>query len=199
VRLADELESQKILLEQYKQDIMDMRKAGTLPESQRTGTPEPPVRPDDRFVLNDPKVLIEVDDNASTRHPINTERLSLGSSADNDIQINSDFTSPHHACIVSNSTTCVLEDLNSTNGTYVNSKRIRKHALRSGDWLMIGKHRFQYVKLNEKPTGHQGQRIRPPADHGEREMRASYQAASTERVENFEVISDGSEHRIVDN
>ncbi len=199
VQLADELESQKMLLEQYKQDIMEMRKAGTLPESQRTGIPDPPVRPDDKFVPNDPKVLIEVDDNTSTRHPINTGRLSLGSSADNDIQINSDFTSPHHACIVSNSTTCVLEDLNSTNGTYVNSKRIRKHALRNGDWLMIGKHRFQYVKLNEKPTGHRGQRNHPRADHGEREMRPSHQAASSGRAGNFEVINDGSEHRIVDN
>lgn len=199
VQLTDELESQKMLFEKSKQDIMEMRKAGTLPESQRTGIPDPPVRPDDRFVPNDPMVLIEVDDNASTRHPINTRWLSLGSSADNDIRINSDFTSPHHARIVSNATTCVLEDLNSTNGTYVNSKRIRKRALRNGDWLMIGKHRFQYVKLNEKPTGHRGQRIHPRADHGEREMRASNQAASFERTDNYEVISDGSEHRIVDN
>ena len=54
--------------------------------------------------------------------PVQFLQTFPGCSADNDIQINSEFTSPHHARIVSNATTCVLEELNSTNGTYVNSK-----------------------------------------------------------------------------
>jgi len=173
VRLAEELESQKTLIEKYKQDITEMRKSGSLPESQRTSIPVAPVRPDTRFEPDNPMMLIELDGNASTTHPINTARLSLGCSADNDIQINSEFTSPHHARVISNATTCVLEDLNSTNGTFVNSKRIRKHALRNGDMLMIGKHRFQYVNMSEKAIGNGTQRIHSRLDYGERETRAS--------------------------
>lgn len=199
VRLAEELESQKTLIEKYKQDINEMRESGALPESRRTSISDSPVRPDTRFEPECPMMLVELDGSASIRHPINAERLSLGCSADNHIQINSEFTSPHHARIISNATTCVLEDLNSTNGTYVNSKRIRKHALRSSDMLMIGKHRFQYVRMSEKPIGNGAQRTHSRLDHAQRETRASYEADSREHTGKYEVNKDGTEHLIVDN
>lgn len=43
-----------------------------------------------------------------------------------------------------------MEDLGSTNGTYVNGKLIKKHALRDGDVVGIGKHELKYV--NEHAT-----------------------------------------------
>jgi len=86
------------------------------------------------------------------------------SSPDNDIQIESDFISRHHAQIVSNSADSILKDLNSTNGTYVNSRQIKRHALRNGDSITVGKHRFRYVKKNlgsrEYETSIDGARIK---------------------------------------
>jgi hypothetical protein len=93
-------------------------------------------------------MLVPVNGDASGQRAIKTGLLSLGSSPDNDIRIEGEFISRHHAQIVSDSADSILRDLNSTNGTYVNSKRIKRHALRSGDSIRVGKHRFRYVKRN---------------------------------------------------
>jgi hypothetical protein len=109
-------------------------------------------------------MLVPIDGDASGQCAIKTGLLSLGSSPDNDIQIESDFISRHHAQIVSNSADSILKDLNSTNGTYVNSRRIKRHALRNGDSITVGKHRFRYVKKNlgsrEYETSIDGARIK---------------------------------------
>ena len=91
-------------------------------------------------------LLVPLDGNTLSDHPIQAGQLSLGSSPDNDIYIHSQFVSRHHARIVSNSSHAILDDLNSTNGTYVNAKRIKRHALRNGDSITVGKHRFKFVQ-----------------------------------------------------
>ena len=53
--------------------------------------------------------------------------------------------SGHHALILNILKDSFLEDLNSTNGTYVNSKLIKKHALQEGDVITIGRHQLKYV------------------------------------------------------
>ena len=107
-------------------------------------------RMSDRVDTNDEQhqfaLLVPLDGNALSDHPVQAGLLSLGSSPDNDIHIHSQFVSRHHAQIVSNSSHAILDDLNSTNGTFVNSKRIKRHALRNGDSITIGKHRFKFVK-----------------------------------------------------
>lgn len=108
---------------------------------------------DANFESRELRLLVALNNGASREHPIGMARMSLGSDSDNDIQINSDFISRHHAQIVSSSTESVLGDLNSINGTYVNSKRIKRHALRDGDSITIGKHRFKYVKQNLQTSG----------------------------------------------
>jgi len=40
---------------------------------------------------------------------------------------------------------CVVEDLNSTNGIYVKSNRVRRHYLNDGDVVLVGKHELIYV------------------------------------------------------
>jgi len=52
---------------------------------------------------------------------------------DNDIQIDSKFISRHHCQIVTQADSCLIEDLNSTNGIFVQSKRVRRHNLNDGD------------------------------------------------------------------
>lgn len=81
---------------------------------------------------------------------LNKERMTIGRKPDNDIQIDNLAVSGKHALIITILDDSFLEDLGSTNGTYVNGKLIKKHALRDGDVVGIGKHELKYV--NEHAT-----------------------------------------------
>ena len=72
-------------------------------------------------------------------------RLVIGRTADNDLQIDSKFISRHHCQIVTQADACVIEDLNSTNGIYVHSKRVRRHNLNDGDVVQVGQHEIMYI------------------------------------------------------
>ena len=72
-------------------------------------------------------------------------RLIIGRTPDNDLQIDSKFISRHHCQIITTAESCVIEDLNSTNGIYVKAKRVRKHNLNDGDVVVIGKHELMYI------------------------------------------------------
>jgi pSer/pThr/pTyr-binding forkhead associated (FHA) protein len=54
--------------------------------------------------------------------------------------------SRHHCQIVSTASGTVIEDLNSTNGIYVRSRRVRRHTLSDGDVVTIGKHELRFVE-----------------------------------------------------
>jgi len=77
--------------------------------------------------------------------PLRLGRLIIGRTLDNDLQIDSKFISRHHCQIVTTAEGSVLEDLNSTNGVYVKSKRVRKHHLNDGDVIVLGKHEIMYL------------------------------------------------------
>ena len=89
--------------------------------------------------------------------PLRPGRLIIGRTPDNDLQIDSKFVSRHHCQIITTAEGSVLEDLNSTNGVYVKSKRVRKHHLNDGDVIVLGKHEIMY--LDERP-------VRAKAQHG---------------------------------
>ena len=72
-------------------------------------------------------------------------RLVIGRTAENDLQIDSKFVSRHHAQIVTTLQGSIVEDLNSTNGVYVRSKRVRRHLLNDGDVVQIGQHEIMYI------------------------------------------------------
>jgi general secretion pathway protein A len=72
-------------------------------------------------------------------------RLVIGRTPDNDLQIDSKFISRHHCQIVTQPDSCVIEDLNSTNGIYVKSKRVRRHNLNDGDVVQVGQHEIMYI------------------------------------------------------
>jgi pSer/pThr/pTyr-binding forkhead associated (FHA) protein len=69
----------------------------------------------------------------------------IGRTPDNDLQIESRFVSRHHCQITTETGECSVEDLNSTNGIVVQGRRVRRHALRDGDIITIGKHDLVYV------------------------------------------------------
>ena len=72
-------------------------------------------------------------------------RLIIGRTAANDLQIESRFVSRHHCQIVTSQHSCVIEDLNSTNGIFLHSKRVRTHNLNDGDVIIIGQHELLYI------------------------------------------------------
>jgi general secretion pathway protein A len=72
-------------------------------------------------------------------------RLIIGRTTDNDVPIDSKFISRHHCQIVTKLESCVIEDLNSTNGIYVKSKRVRKHNFNDGDVVVVGQHEIMYI------------------------------------------------------
>lgn len=78
--------------------------------------------------------------------PIDKERITIGRKPQNDIQIDNLAISGNHAVIVTILNDAFLEDLNSTNGTFVNGRQIHKHFLQDGDVIELGKYRLKYVK-----------------------------------------------------
>lgn len=69
--------------------------------------------------------------------------LTLGRAASNHVCINDHSVSSNHARIFTYFCVSYVEDLNSTNGTYVNNKRIKKHLIKPGDNLKLGKYCFE--------------------------------------------------------
>jgi general secretion pathway protein A len=78
-------------------------------------------------------------------------RAIIGRTAENDVQIRSRFVSRHHAQIVSDRTGSVLEDLNSTNGVFVRSQRVKHYALADGDIIQLGEHKLLYRDMRTLP------------------------------------------------
>ena len=71
---------------------------------------------------------------------LDKEVISIGRHSDNDIHIDSLSVSSQHARIVKYHKKYIIEDLDSTNGTYLNKKRISKEKLADNDVITIGKH-----------------------------------------------------------
>ena len=86
------------------------------------------------------KLILTFNGDKIREYPLNKECLTIGRRTDNDVRIDNLAVSGHHAQIVTILNDSFLEDLNSTNGTYVNSRPVKKHALKDGDSIAIGKY-----------------------------------------------------------
>ncbi|MEJ2256227.1 MAG: FHA domain-containing protein [Woeseiaceae bacterium] len=82
------------------------------------------------------------------RFPLFKDRLTIGRSADNDIQLNAPFISRKHAVVTTDGETTRVIDWGSMNGVYVNSSRVTEHFLKNGDIVTIGNAHFRY---DERP------------------------------------------------
>jgi general secretion pathway protein A len=90
-------------------------------------------------------LLVATDGRTVQDVPLRAGRLIVGRTPDNDVQIDSRFVSRHHCQVITTLHSCVIEDLNSTNGIYVKSNRVRRHYLNDGDVVLVGKHELIYV------------------------------------------------------
>jgi pSer/pThr/pTyr-binding forkhead associated (FHA) protein len=73
------------------------------------------------------------------------ERTSIGRKPHNDLVIDNLAVSGEHAVIVTILADSFLEDLGSTNGTFVNGQPIKKHFLQGGDVIELGKYKLKYI------------------------------------------------------
>jgi len=80
-------------------------------------------------------------------------RLLIGRSEHNDISIDSRFISRHHLLLVRSGRATFLMDLNSTNGTYVNSRRVSNHVLIDNDIISVGQHRIKFCDPHATQRG----------------------------------------------
>jgi type II secretory pathway predicted ATPase ExeA len=106
-----------------------------------------------RFVNNDrPMARLEVlhRDQLIGEYRLRPGKTIIGRTADNDVQIQSRFVSRHHAQVVSDQTHSILEDLNSTNGVFIRSQRIKQQTLVDGDIIQIGEHKLLYRDMRNE-------------------------------------------------
>lgn len=91
------------------------------------------------------RLVLSLGDQVLAEYNMTKERYTIGRLPDNDVRIDNPSVSGHHCLIINILNDSFLEDLNSTNGTYVAGKLIKKHALQHGDTITIGHHQLRYV------------------------------------------------------
>jgi type II secretory pathway predicted ATPase ExeA len=77
-------------------------------------------------------------------------RTIIGRTNENDLQIASKFISRHHAQISTDADSCTVEDLNSTNGVFIGTRRVKHHRLIDGDVIVLGEHKLVYRDLRSR-------------------------------------------------
>jgi pSer/pThr/pTyr-binding forkhead associated (FHA) protein len=91
------------------------------------------------------RLILSLDNQVLAEYNMTKERYTIGRLPDNDVRIDNPAVSGHHSLIINILNDSFLEDLNSTNGTYVNGKLIKKHALQHGDVITIGHHQLRFT------------------------------------------------------
>jgi hypothetical protein len=125
-----------------------MRQAAA-PEAAVAPRPPPPVASGPPLA----RISLAFDGQDVEARELHTGRIVIGRTPDNDLQIDSKFVSRHHAQIITTRNTSVLEDLNSTNGVYVEAKRVRRRLLNDGDVVQIGRHEILYRDQRQSRHG----------------------------------------------
>ncbi len=99
------------------------------------------------------RLMLSLDGSVLAEYNMNKERYTIGRLPDNDIRIDNPAVSGHHSLIINILNDSFLEDLNSTNGTYVNGKLIKKHAMQHGDVITVGHHQLRFIDSQDGDTG----------------------------------------------
>lgn len=92
-----------------------------------------------------PKMIVSIDGVVVKEEQITKDRTTLGRRPYNDIVIDNLAVSGEHAVVQMSGADVVLEDLGSTNGTYVNGTAIKKQQLRNGDTIEIGTYTIKFM------------------------------------------------------
>jgi pSer/pThr/pTyr-binding forkhead associated (FHA) protein len=98
-----------------------------------------------------PKMIVSIDGVVIKEVQLTKDRTTLGRRPYNDIVIDNLAVSGEHAVLLMTGNEVYLEDLNSTNGTYVNGKAVKKQLLQNADTVEIGKYKIKYINEAANP------------------------------------------------
>ena len=102
---------------------------------------------------NAPRVVLSYEGRLLGVYTLDKERVSIGRHHFNEICIDSTAISRHHAQLLVNGKGVYLIDLNSTNGTFVNFKKVEQKLLKNSDIIAVGKHRLKFTEArNIRPS-----------------------------------------------
>jgi hypothetical protein len=108
---------------------------------------------DDRVKADGPLLFLTRNGETLKKIRFDGTRLLVGRAEHNELCIDSKFISRHHALLVRHGSSTLLMDLNSANGTYVNSKRISNQVLANDDVITLGDFGLKFV--DPAARGHQ--------------------------------------------
>jgi pSer/pThr/pTyr-binding forkhead associated (FHA) protein len=91
------------------------------------------------------KLVVSLDNVVIKEFQITKERTTLGRRPYNDIVIDNLAVSGEHAVLTAAQSDVFIEDLNSTNGTYINGKAVKKQLLLNNDVVEVGKYRIKFL------------------------------------------------------
>jgi chromosome segregation ATPase len=113
---------------------------------EESGDPPRLPRPQDRVT----RVLVGRIGDKLLRFPLFKDRLTIGRTATNDIQLNAPYISRRHAVVTTDGETTRVIDWGSKNGVHVNSTRVTEHFLSNGDIVTIGNAHFRYEERRKR-------------------------------------------------
>jgi pSer/pThr/pTyr-binding forkhead associated (FHA) protein len=146
------------------------------------------------------RLILTLDGQVLAEYNMNKERYTVGRLPDNDIRIDNPAVSGHHSLIINILNDSFLEDLNSTNGTYVNGKLIKKHALQHGDVITVGHHQLRFVEDDDanQDEFERTMVIQPSQQHVERiqSARERAEAESTGATTSRRALPDGAQQKL---
>ena len=111
-----------------------------------------------------PKLLLKFNAAVIKEIPFDKEALAVGRKADNDIVIDNPAISGHHCRISVQGGTYFVEDLESTNGTFVNEKRVKKSGLHHNDVVGVAKHALVFIEDAPPPETVPPAPVEEPSD-----------------------------------
>lgn len=91
------------------------------------------------------KLIVSIDGVVIREVELTKERTSIGRRPYNDVVIDNLAVSGEHAALIRSEGVFFAEDLNSTNGSYINGKSLKRERLSNGDTLEIGKYKIKFI------------------------------------------------------
>ena len=98
------------------------------------------------------RLLVGKVDDQELRFPLFKDRLTIGRTSQNDIQLRAQYVSRRHAVLVAEDDGTHVVDWGSKNGVFVNGARVMEHVLKSGDTVSIGNADFRYEELSKRSS-----------------------------------------------
>ena len=105
---------------------------------------------DDAEKIGPPNIILTLNGKTLREMTMDQPRLMVGRAQHNDLCINSNYISRHHSLFVKFGSATLLMDLNSTNGTFVNSRRVSNQVIIHEDIISLGNHRIKFIDPNAK-------------------------------------------------